>query len=118
MYADIRPNAAFDRGFHLARTAIYIVRRVKAERDKTLYALSDLKFDPVPGWRYRKSLIKCHNDPTKPGFFKVDEVVRSRTVEGRKEYLCTFKNYPKSFKEWIPEDQFKKQKVAAPLKKK
>ena len=62
--------------------------------------LKTYKVDDIKGIFYREELV-----PTKlPEFFHID-IIRSKTVSGRKKHLVRWRGYPDRFNSWVDQDQ-------------
>ena len=99
--ADSERNAVFRRGFTIQNTLeIFKVRKVDKKYYPTVYYLEDLQGEPVEGIFYREELIPC----SLPEFYSVD-VIKTKTVNGRKKYFVKWRGYPEEFNSWIDESQ-------------
>ncbi len=86
---------------------MYKIKTVDAGKLPVLYTLVDTMDGPIPGHYYRQQLIRTQ--APKPGaFYKIERVVKTRTVQGRKEYLLKFLHYPPKFNRWVPRKNFLK----------
>ena len=63
------------------------------------YKLSDFKDEPIIGSFYEQQLLKTKV----PDYFIVDEILGSRAVGPKKEYLVSFEGWPTSFNQYIPQ---------------
>ena len=81
--------------------------RVQDEMSPELYHLVDLKKKPVVGTFYRAELRPTEK-PKSDRVYAVNEVLRKRTVRGKRQYLVSFLFYPKKFNEWINEEDWVK----------
>ncbi len=70
-----------------------------------LYSLKDLLGSPVPGYYYRTQLTKG-SKPVAETFFRVEEILQSKTVRGEKMHFVKFLHYPAKFNRWILESDF------------
>ena len=99
--ADSERNAVFRRGFTVQNTLeIFKVRKVDKKYYPPLYYLEDLQGESIDGIFYREELIVC----TLPEFYSID-VVKTKTVNGRKKYFVKWRGYPDEFNSWIDESQ-------------
>jgi hypothetical protein len=69
-----------------------------------VYTLQDLQEETVLGTWYEKELQGVTVDLS--GSFTVQEVLRSRKVRGKKQYLVSWVGYPSKFNSWISDDDF------------
>ena len=99
--ADEKRNSIFRRGYTVQNTLeIFKIRATDASQSPVIYHLEDLNGEPIKGIFYREELI-----PTKlPEFYHID-IIRSKTVAGRKKYLVKWRGYPETFNSWIDQDQ-------------
>ena len=99
--ADEHRNSKFRRGYAVQNTIeIFKIRSVDSSQNPTVYYLEDLNGDPITGVLYRDELTPTHL----PEFFKID-VLKSKTINGRKKYFVRWRGYPDSFNSWIDQDQ-------------
>ena len=76
------------------------ITHVNTTQTPTLYFLEDLQGEPIKGILYREELIL-----TSPqDLYRID-IVRTKTVAGRKKYLVKWRGYPNKFNSWIDENQ-------------
>ena len=99
--ADENRNSIFRRGYTVQNTIeIFRIKKTDKNQKPTVYHLEDLQGEDIKGIFYREELV-----PAKlPEFFHVD-IVRSKTVSGRKKYLVRWRGYPDSFNSWIDHAQ-------------
>ena len=99
--ADEKRNSIFRRGYTVQNTIeIFRIREIDQTQIPTVYFLEDLQGEDIKGIFYSDELI-----PTNlPEFFHID-VIKTKTVAGRKKYLVRWRGYPDSFNSWIDQDQ-------------
>ena len=99
--ADEQRNYVFRRGYTVQNTVeIFRIRKVDTSQKPTVYLLDDLQGEPIKGIFYREELI-----PTNlPEYFHID-VIKTKTVQGRKKYFVRWLGYPENFNSWIDHDQ-------------
>ena len=99
--ADEKRNATFRRGYTIQNTIeIFRIRKIDQTQIPTIYFLEDLQGENIKGIFYRDELV-----PTNlPEIFHID-VIKSKSVAGRKKYFVRWRGYPDSFNSWIDEDQ-------------
>ena len=99
--ADENRNHKFRRGYTVQNTIeIFKIRSVNSSQNPTVYYLEDLNNEPVTGVFYREELIPTHL----PEYFQID-VLKSRTINRRKQFFVRWRGYPDSFNSWVDEDQ-------------
>ena len=99
--SDEKRNSVFHRGYTIQNTIeIFRIRKVDSSQIPSVYFLEDLQGEIIKGIFYREELV-----PTNlPEFFHID-VLKSKSVAGRKKYFVRWRGYPDSFNSWIDEDQ-------------
>ena len=99
--ADEKRNWVFRRGYTVQNTLeIFRIKEVNKEHIPTVFYLEDLQGEAIKGIFYREELV-----PTNlPEFFPID-VIKTKTVAGRKKYLVRWRGYPSTFNSWIDQDQ-------------
>ena len=99
--ADSERNAVFRRGFTIQNTVeIFKVREVDKKYYPTVYYLEDLQGEAIEGIFYREELTPC----SVPEFYSID-VIKTKTVKGRKKYFVKWRGYPEEFNSWIDESR-------------
>ena len=79
---------------------IFKIQSTDTSQNPMVYYLEDLNSEPITGIFYRDELTPTHL----PEFFHID-VLKSKTVSGRKKYFVHRHGYPDSFNSWIDQDQ-------------
>ena len=98
--ADEHRNSKFRRGYTVQNTIeIFKIYQIDTSQNPTVYYLEDLNGDPITGIFYRDELTPTHL----PQFFHID-VLKSKTVRGRKKFFVRWRGYPDSFNSWIDQD--------------
>ena len=99
--ADEERNSKFRRGYTVQNTIeIFKINRIDDSQHPKGYYLEDLNGEPITGIFYREELT-----PTQlPEFFRID-VLKSKSVAGRKKYFVRWRGYPDTFNSWIDQDQ-------------
>ena len=99
--ADELRNSKFRRGYTVQNTIeIFKIRLVDSTQHPVVYYLEDLNGEPITGVFYREELTPTHL----PEVFKID-VLKTKTVNGRKKVFVRWRGYPDSFNSWIDQDQ-------------
>lgn len=62
--------------------------------------------DEVPGWYYAQQL-KPAIKPTRSTDWLIEDVLKKRTVRGKKQVLVKYLFYPPKFNQWIPAGNLK-----------
>lgn len=79
---------------------IFVIDSIIRRTPWIVYTLKDLEGEPITGTFYSKELQKVLYDPSTK--YKIDKIIQSRRVRGRKEVLVKWKGYPDKFNSWIP----------------
>ena len=99
--ADEKKNSVFRRGYTVQNTIeIFRIKNIDKKEKPVVYYLEDLQGESIKGIFYREELVPTHL----PEFFYID-IIKSKTVLGRKKYLVRWRGYPDSFNCWIDQDQ-------------
>lgn len=85
---------------------IFIIESVIKRSPRVVYALKDLEGESITGTFYSKELQKVTYHPSMK--YKIDKILRSRRIGGRKEVLVKWKGYPNKFNSWIPASNLEK----------
>ena len=64
-----------------------------------VYKIVDLQNDPVEGRFYEEELQKVDYDPTRE--YKIEKVLKTRTVGGKKQYFVKWLGWPDKFNSWV-----------------
>lgn len=78
-----------------------IFRIYEIERNMPIitYKLQDLNRDPISGTWYENELSKTEEQFV----FKIEKILKSRTLRGKKQQLIKWRSYPASFNSWVNE---------------
>ena len=95
-----RKNEIFQKGYEQSFSyEVFKITEVKNTYPVT-YGISDYKGEPVLGSFYKEELqIIDKSDDIYP----IEEIVNQRTVNGRREYLVKWVDYPSEANSWIVE---------------
>ncbi len=99
VYVNFGPTT-FSKGFDSPNYQIFEVERVDAGKIPPLYYLMDLQQEKLKKSFYREQLHKTEG-PMPGKTFKVERIVKERTVNGRKEVLVKYLHYPDKFNMWL-----------------
>lgn len=69
----------------------------------SLYKIKDFLNEPVIGDFLDNELVRVFVPENKQ--YKIDKVIRNRTRKGKKEYLVSWKGWPKQFNSWVSDLQ-------------
>jgi hypothetical protein len=69
-------------------------------RNPPVYKIKDFGNEILDGIFYETELQKVVK---KDDVYRVDSILRTRTRNGRKQYLVSWKNYPTKFNSWVDE---------------
>ena len=78
---------------------IYKVTKASIRDGIPVYDIEDLKGEEIKGSFYGVELQPAKVEQNKQ--YDIDEILKERTVNGRKEYFVSFKNYPSKFNDWV-----------------
>lgn len=84
---------------------IFIIASVIKRVPRIVYTLKDLEGEPIIGTFYSKELQKVTYRPSMR--YKIDKIIRSRRIGGRKEVFVKWQGYPNKFNSWIPASNLK-----------
>ena len=79
---------------------IFKIVRVDTKQTPIIYYLEDLEGEPIKGVFYREELIHT----SLPELYHID-IIKTKTVAGRKKYLVKWCGYPDKFNSSIDESQ-------------
>ena len=93
----------FEKGFTPNWTEeVFTVKEVKKTKPPT-YVIQDMKGDPIHGSFYEQELQK-----SKQNVYRIEKVIKKRTIAGEKEALVKWKGYNSNFNSWVPVSQLHK----------
>lgn len=97
-----KTRRAFDRGYtpNWTNEVFVVVKRVRGVTPRA-YQIKDLLDEDVAGTFYTQELQKV----PKPTEFRIESVIRRKTVNGQRKMLVKWIGYPDKFNEWIAEEQ-------------
>ena len=75
-----------------------------------MYRLKDAADNPINGTFYEPELQKVKL----PEVYKISEILKTRKVGRKTQYLVSWKGYPASFNSWVDKNQvsdYKKQSI-------
>ena len=83
---------------------VFEIHKVLLNNSVPMYELIDLKNEKIMGKFYNEELqlvsINIREMEKKGNIFEVDQVLDTRIVNGKKEYLIRWKYYPESANSW------------------
>jgi hypothetical protein len=71
-----------------------------------VYKIADFDDEELKGTFYEQELQRVNK--TDSDFYRVEEVLRSRMRNKRKEYFVKWMGYPDKFNYWVPAESVKK----------
>ncbi|CAB3987965.1 uncharacterized transposon-derived [Paramuricea clavata] len=74
-------------------------------RRPPVYKIADFDDDELKGTFYEQELQRVNK--TDSDFYRVEEVLRSRMRNKRKEYFVKWRGYPDKFNSWVPAESVK-----------
>ena len=74
-------------------------------RRPPVYKIADFDDEELKGTFYEQELQKV--DKTESDFYRVEEILRSRMRNKRKEYFVKWLGYPDKFNSWVPAESVK-----------
>ena len=80
---------------------VFIVTKRYRRDGINVYTVKDLQNEPIKGTFYEQELSKTALGE----IHKIEEVLKERKRQGKKEYFVKWKYYPKKFNSWISHDQ-------------
>ena len=69
-----------------------------------MYILRDLNKETLEGKFYTEEIQKIYISDDKT--YKIDQIIKTRTKNKKKEYFVSWKGYPSTFNSWIKEENF------------
>ena len=79
---------------------MFVVSSVDTDTNPETYEVEDYAGERVKGSFYRQELQRVK----KPSTYRVEEVLQTRKVGGRKPYYVKWLGYPESFNSWVNEE--------------
>lgn len=96
-------RGVFDKKYEQSYTDEIFTVKECIRRKYPVYKLVDYDGEPIEGTFYEYELQKVRL--TKDYMYKVEKILKKRTVGGEKQLLIRFKGYPSKFDTWLPETQ-------------
>ena len=94
-----KARTAFQRGY-TPNWSMEVFRVVRILPTKAVtYSIKDFNGEPIIGTFYERELQKIKE----PQQYDIEEIIRRRTVGGKKQVFVKWVGYPDSFNQWIPE---------------
>jgi hypothetical protein len=66
------------------------------------YNIKEMDGEPINGSYYEQELLKTES----PDSYDIEEVLKTKTVKGKKQYFVKFIGWDKKFNKWISEDEY------------
>ena len=94
-------QSKFKKGYNQQNTQeIFRIHTVKKTTQPVTYKLKDLSGKIIEGSFYKQELIET----TKPEFFLIRKILKSKTIKNKKQYLVSWLGYDDSFNSWVGSD--------------
>ena len=94
-------QSKFKKGYDQQNTQeIFRIHTVKKNTQPVTYKLKDLSGKIIEGSFYKQELIET----TKPEFFLIRKILKSKTIKNKKQYLVSWLGYDDSFNSWVGSD--------------
>lgn len=102
-----RAATPFARGYkeHWTEELFKITRRIPSHPPR--YKIKDLADEPIKGSFYEQELLKVHTENPDDIVYKIDRVIRTKTVNGQKLSLVRWYGYSEKFDTYIPTAEIK-----------
>ncbi|MEW8547849.1 MAG: DDE-type integrase/transposase/recombinase [Candidatus Thiodiazotropha sp.] len=92
----------FDRGYEQKWTEeIFIVSHRYTRNGIPVYKVTEISSEPITGTFYTAELQAVDKDDQ--SLYKIEKILKRRTVKGQKQILVHWLGYPKSYDSWIPD---------------
>ena len=82
---------------------IFIINKQIINQQPT-YEIKDLNDEIILGKFYEKEIQKIYINNEKD--YEIDQIIKTRTKNNKKEYFVSWKGYPESFNSWVKEKNF------------
>ena len=76
---------------------LFKIKSVRVKENIPLYKLNDWRGDAIKGNFYQHELAKA----AEPDSYKIEKVLKTKTVKGKKKYLVKFVGWSNKFNEWV-----------------
>lgn len=87
---------------------IFVIDKVKTGAiPQIMYKLSDFNKEPIEGSFYSQELQLVSKDLTND-FWKVESILSTKMVRGRKQYFVKWEGYPESMNSWVDDKAMKR----------
>lgn len=84
---------------------IFVVDKVVHSRPYKMYKLKDWVGEAIEGSFYSHEIQEVKKDLT--GFWKVEKILETKTIRGRKKYFVKWEGYPDAMNSWVDETDIK-----------
>ena len=97
----LKSRQTFTRGYKSQFTEeMFQIYKKQVKNGIPQFFLKDYANDKIDGSFYRHELIKID----KQEVFKINKILKTRKIGGKKEYFVSWEGYNSSFNSWIPEE--------------
>lgn len=99
-------KGVFDKGYWGNWTEeIFIIEKIIHSYPYILYKLKDWSSESIEGSFYEYEIQVVNKDLR--GFWKVEKILQTKIVRGKKKYLVKWEGYPSSVNSWVDEKDIK-----------
>ena len=86
---------------------IFIISEIKNSYGKITYGIKDLSDNEIMGSYYEPELQKIPETDAEHHYWKIEKVLKTKTVSGKKQYFVKWKGFDASHNSWISADKMK-----------
>jgi len=92
----------FEKGYEAKWTKeVFKIVEINGEYDPVMFTIEDLQGEKIKGKFYAKELQKTELKD----YSMIEDKIKSRVRDGKKEYLVKYDGYSDKFNEWLPENK-------------
>jgi hypothetical protein len=92
------PKEVFDKGYEQKWTDEVFIISERIARSPAIYKIKDLNHEDIDGFFYEHEMQKVIK---LDDVYKVEKVIKNRTLNGVKESFVKWRGYPESFNSWV-----------------
>ena len=96
----------FEKGYTNNWTKEIFVIHQQVVNENPTYVIKDLNDEIILGKFYENELQKVTINKDKQ--YEIDQILKTRKIDNKKEYFVSWVGYPSSFNSWVKEKDFKK----------
>jgi hypothetical protein len=86
---------------------IFKVSEIKNAYGEVTYGIQDLSGKEIIGSYYEAELQKIPQTDAKHHYWKIDKVIKTKTVSGKKQFLVKWKDFDESHNSWVSAEKMK-----------